>query len=208
MLIYNFSLHNSMKEGSHWKLLLYGLFFVVLFIGLIRIFGGSTGIFFYLELLGLLVLLLTMLIGFLGYGETWSDMIFLIVFLAYIANLLLVWGFRSSHGALLSISIVAFLVTLSFVLSGRGSSEEEDFVPEEPHSMVFDAPQVEVVDIEPAKESTTRHSPGRLIASKTSNVYHAPKCEWAKRISKAKRVWFEDKAEAWEKGYKAHSCME
>jgi len=53
----------------------------------------------------------------------------------------------------------------------------------------------------------TSFTPGKLVASKRSNVYHLPKCEWAKKISKERRVWFKSKEEAWEKGYKAHSCV-
>lgn len=198
-----------MGEGTYWKLLLYGAFFAVLFSGLVLILREGSSLFFYLELIGLLFLLLVMLIGFVGYGQRWGDTLFLFIFFVYIINLLLVWGYKSRHGVLLLISIIAFVITLTFVLSGN--DEEEDFVPsEQPHSMVFDppAPEVEVVDIEPEAKVAAGHSPGRLIASKSSNVYHAPKCDWAKRISKARRVWFEDKAEAWDKGYKAHSCME
>ncbi|GEM_PF-1080182 len=52
------------------------------------------------------------------------------------------------------------------------------------------------------------HSPGKYIASKYGNTYHEPKCEWAKKINKAHQVWFAVKENAWEKGYKAHSCVQ
>ncbi len=51
------------------------------------------------------------------------------------------------------------------------------------------------------------HSPGKYIASKYGNTYHEPKCEWAKKINKTHQVWFAVKENAWEKGYKAHSCV-
>jgi methylphosphotriester-DNA--protein-cysteine methyltransferase len=49
--------------------------------------------------------------------------------------------------------------------------------------------------------------PGKYIASKSSNVYHEPKCDWAKKIHKSRQLWFASKEEAWEKGFKAHSCV-
>jgi hypothetical protein len=51
------------------------------------------------------------------------------------------------------------------------------------------------------------HSPGKYIASKYGNTYHEPKCEWANKINKTHQVWFAEKENAWEKGYKAHSCV-
>lgn len=54
---------------------------------------------------------------------------------------------------------------------------------------------------------TTKYSPGKYVASKNSNVYHEPKCDWAKRIQRNRRLWFKSKEAAWEKGYKGHSCI-
>lgn len=53
-----------------------------------------------------------------------------------------------------------------------------------------------------------KHFPGKFVASKNSNVYHAPKCEWAKKIAKTRRLWFASQEEAWEKGYKGHTCIQ
>ena len=58
------------------------------------------------------------------------------------------------------------------------------------------------------KNKPSRHSPGKYVASARSNIYHAPKCEWAKKINSIRRVWFKSKEAAWEKGYKAHNCVE
>ncbi|MDP3990204.1 MAG: hypothetical protein Q8Q01_03285 [archaeon] len=55
---------------------------------------------------------------------------------------------------------------------------------------------------------SVKHSPGKFVASKNSNVYHVPKCEWAKKIAPIRQVWFMAKENAWEKGLKAHSCVE
>ena len=55
---------------------------------------------------------------------------------------------------------------------------------------------------------SVKHSPGKFVASKNSNVFHVPKCEWAKKIAKIRQLWFATKEEAWEKGYKSHNCVQ
>ncbi len=59
-----------------------------------------------------------------------------------------------------------------------------------------------------SKKRKTTYKPGKFVASSRSNIYHAPKCEWAKKIKKERRNWFKSKEAAWEKGYKAHNCVE
>ena len=49
--------------------------------------------------------------------------------------------------------------------------------------------------------------PGKYIASKTGKTYHAPKCEWAKKIKKKNVVWYDNDKEAKKAGLKAHSCL-
>jgi|SRR3989344_1334333 len=99
-------------------------------------------------------------------------------------------------------------------------------VNEEPHSMIFESEPVsidtEVKVFHPTKgeinlrehlkeqkeqKVKATYSPGKYVASKRSNQYHEPKCDWAKKISKEHRVWFADKKEAVSKGYTEHSCL-
>ena len=80
---------------------------------------------------------------------------------------------------------------------------------------MFDVPAVKVEEKAPkvvakkvtAKKPAAKHSPGKYVASNMSNVYHEPKCEWAKRIAKNRRVWFKDKREATNKKYRKHACV-
>ncbi len=51
------------------------------------------------------------------------------------------------------------------------------------------------------------YKPGKFVGSKNSNKYHSPKCDWAKRIKRKQRIWFNSEAEAKKKGYSAHSCL-
>ena len=51
-------------------------------------------------------------------------------------------------------------------------------------------------------------SPGKYVASKNGKYYHEPKGEWAQKIKEENRVWFQNKEDAWEKGYKAHASVQ
>ena len=50
--------------------------------------------------------------------------------------------------------------------------------------------------------------PGKYIASKKASTFHAPKCDWAKKIKKRNQIWFNSIEEATNNGYKKHSCLE
>ncbi|MBS1266358.1 MAG: hypothetical protein MAG795_00325 [Candidatus Woesearchaeota archaeon] len=50
------------------------------------------------------------------------------------------------------------------------------------------------------------YSPGKFIASKNSALYHDPKCEWAGKIHKKNRVWFNSGREARKQGHRKHRC--
>ena len=66
---------------------------------------------------------------------------------------------------------------------------------------------IEKEKIEEVEEVKKTFKPGKYIASKTGSKFHAPKCDWAKKIKKRNAVWFETKEEAKKAGYKADSCV-
>jgi predicted membrane protein len=177
---------------SSGKLLIYGVLLIVLFLGLIRIFVNGGGNFFRLELIGLFILSLGSFVGFIGYRSNWGERVLFAVFFLYVGNLIAIWYFT---GTLFFVLLILALIGFALALPKRQMFQE----PEE-HSVVFDP-------VEKKMEKKSNHSPGKFVASKSSNVYHAPKCDWAKRIHKDRRVWFENKDAAWEKGYKGHSCI-
>ena len=107
---------------------------------------------------------------------------------------------------LLLIGLVGFFMALP---KKKHLAAEPKSYSEVPHSVVFDEPVKETKGHQAVKRvSSAYHSPGKFVASKRSNIYHAPKCDWAKKIKKERRKWFNSKEEAWEQGYKAHSCVE
>jgi len=181
-----------------FKFVTYAILLVLLLFGLVRIFVTSSGMFFNFELIGFVVLSLLSFIGLAGFTRKWGERALFFMFLLYIVNLLLIWFFfESLYLVLLLLSVFGFLMSIPRVEHDYSPVRMDPTVSEEPHSMVFDP-------IEPK----VTHKPGKYVASKSSNVYHEPKCEWAKRIKENRRTWFAKKEDAWEKGYKAHSCVE
>ncbi|MBR9677042.1 hypothetical protein GOV04_02780 [Candidatus Woesearchaeota archaeon] len=57
------------------------------------------------------------------------------------------------------------------------------------------------------KTVSKTYKPGKYVASTGSNVYHSPKCYWAKKIVKQRRTWFDTEAQAQRHGFKKHSCL-
>ena len=176
------------------RLVITAILSVFLFLGLIRIFVDSTGVFFYIELVVLFVLLLVGVTGLALANQQNGQVLLFALFLLYILNLVYVGVTQGSMYITLLI-----LATLGFFLA-MPNHREEVVHAQEPHSVVFDEPE--------EKKVAATHSPGKYLASKSSNVYHEPKCEWAKKIKKERQNWFAKKEDAWEQGYKAHKCVE
>ncbi len=213
------------------KLVVTSLFVLILFIGQIRLFTLYSGhTFFYLELGGLLLLLALSVAAYSVYDTNKGEWIFWSVFVLYLGNLLLLWYFKNSlHVALVFLALVAIVVCLPYatvvsphkrMVSSRAAPVETYYDEEEPHSEIFDEnvkrmstgqgyENVVVSSAKAPKKATavSRFSPGKYVASKYSNSYHEPKCDWAKKINKTHQLWFKDKEGAWEKGYKAHDCV-
>jgi len=216
------------EEKSKFKLFLYGFLLGLMFFGMVRLILSGGGLFLRGELFGFMFLLILSLIGFMGYASHWGEKVFFTVFVLYLANLLAVWYFtKALYLVLLLLALIGFLISLP-------KARTKVIIPpwaEEPHSQVFEEkeeseqkeeteePVVEIVEEpvaevkkneaknEPKKVSAI-YSPGKLIASSRSNVYHLPKCEWAKKIKKERRAWFKNAEEAEERGFRAHSCLQ
>lgn len=187
----------AMVQGR-WRLALQGALIAVLLLGMVEFLlqmGGKT---FYIELAGFAVLVLLSLLGFIGSGARWAEVLLFVVFLFFIVNVVLIWFVLGTlYLVLLLIALVGFFLSLP-----RPASREKRKA--EQQSMVFDEKKA----MDTQKKVTTTYTPGKYMASKTSNVYHEPVCEWAKKIQRSRQVWLADKKEAYEKGYKKHSCVQ
>ncbi|PIN76840.1 hypothetical protein COV17_00760 [Candidatus Woesearchaeota archaeon CG10_big_fil_rev_8_21_14_0_10_36_11] len=204
---------------SKAKLFFYAILLVILLFGFLSVFIPFSGTMFTLELVGFVALVVLGFAGFVGYSAQWGERVLFCVFLLYIINFLLIWFFTDLlYMILLIAALVGFLLsvpkkeTKELEKKEKSSSQQQKPKKElpvkeqEPHSMVFDVPPPQKITGTP--KSKTEYSPGKFVASKNGKVYHVPKCEWAKRIAKGSYVWFTKKEDAWEKGYRAHSCIE
>ena len=208
-------------QKSSGKIIAYSILLGILFIGLIRIILLLPKKILVLEALGLLLLLLLSLIGFIGCSKGWGERVLFFVFLFYLINIVLIRYFLNSlYFVLLFLALVGFLMSLPkrshYHTINRVVNKQKDPYSKEPHSEIFDVPVEEVPPqkmppqkkmVKKSTAKTTKFSPGKYVASKRSNIYHEPKCDWAKKIKKDRQVWFNNKEEAWEKGYRAHSCV-
>jgi len=147
-----------------------------------------------------LIISLIMLTGIYN-NENWAYKLSSLFFIAFIVNIYFMY-INATHGAIIS-SGAAFLAALGFLISVISIKKKEDEYEE------IEEPEEPVVPDEKVKPYgvKTEFKPGKFIASKTASKYHAPKCDWAKRIKKKNTVWFNSKQEARKKGYKKHSCV-
>ena len=196
------------NSKSPTKLVFYAILSVILLFAMAQIIINLSSLFLIFELtlfLLFLVLTLASFITFCGQGER----IFFLFFLLYLANTLVVGIILNAvYIVLLLLSLIGFFISIP----KREETHSRPKLIKEPHSIVFDPPEesltAEVVTTATKTKSTKKHFPGKYLASKQSNVYHAPKCEWAKKIKKKHHLWFPEKEDAWGKGYRAHKCVE
>ncbi len=187
------------KNKSLIFLVSYAALLILLLYGLVEVLSSGGRYFFLLEFIGLLALLILSLAGFVFY-ESWGKPLFFAVFSLYLLNLALVWYFKENFYLVLMV-----LALIGLVLSFPRQKKRAPKKKEELHSMIFEEPKV---DSKTESKPATTYSPAKYVASKNSNVYHEPKCEWAKKIEKSRQLWFDDKKDAVEKGFRKHDCVQ
>ncbi len=198
-----------MANKSAGKLFFQALLLLVLLFGLVRLVMIKNGAVIVFELLLLVFLLLLTVLGLATYRTSGSK-ILPVVFLFYALNLVFLWyHYKSLYLVLFLVSLLGLWIS---VPSKRKEMAEEPVKPSAPPQKVVDG------KVEPKTEPKTetkekaapvkaKFTPGKYVASKRSNVYHEPKCDWAKKIQKDRRVWFASREEALNKGYKKHDCV-
>ena len=70
-------------------------------------------------------------------------------------------------------------------------------------------PYIDKMEPEAAKEPSIEKTftPGKFVASKKANKFHAAKCDWAKKIGIENQIWFNSREEAEGKGFEADKCI-
>jgi len=164
----------------------------ILLLGVFLAFIAMTFSFGRYMFLGQLVIMLVLMffafIAIIGaYSENnWAWSMLAVVLLLTIFDFL--WVYAKNYFGSVLFLVATLLATIAFLISVVKIGKKDEEVEEEP---VY-----------------TNFEPGKYVASKMGKTFHAPKCEWGKKIESKNRVWFEDKAEAKKAGYKAHSCAE
>ena len=163
---------------------------LVVFISLIFTVFNLSGIKFIAAVFGFIVILFLSFIALIGIynGHNWGYAILSVIFAVLLIGLLLMLYLKRPVGS--RFIWTTLLSALGFLISVGGIKRKEK----------------EEVYEEPEEEVTTSYEPGKYVASKTGSTYHAPTCDWAKKIKEKNQVWFDDDKEA-KKKYKAHSCL-
>lgn len=182
------------EKKSLGKFLVYCGLLLIIFLVMTEIIFSFEGRLIRAEILIFLFLLFLVFLGFLGYKKSWGERVLFFVFLISLANLVFIWYFTSNLFMIpLFLCLVGLLIGLPKKELGELKEEEKE-------------PQVEPY-FEEEKAPKAKFIPGKYLASKMGGIYHEPRCEWARKIAPTRRLWFKDKAEAEEKGYKAHGCV-
>ena len=159
---------------------------LITFIGLINMIFNLHRYAFYGELLILLGLLVIAIISAIGINNNfrWAWILLTLFFVFVFLDMILIYIISTAEVE--SFSPLIILVIVGFFIS------------------IFSIEKPKVEDEEEVKKT---FMPEKYIESKTGAKYHAPKCDWAKKIKKKNAVWLNSKEEAKKAGYKADSCV-
>ena len=160
---------------------------LITFLALINMIFNLHRYAFYGELLILLGLLVIAIISAIGINNNfrWARILLTLFFVFVFLDMILIYIISTAQVELFSPLII--LVIAGFFIS----------------VFSIESPKAE----KPVEEVKKTFKPGKYIASKTGAKFHAPKCDWAKRVKKKNAVWFNSKEEAKKAGYKADSCV-
>ena len=161
---------------------------LITFLGLINMIFNLHRFAFYGEFLILLGLLLIGAVSAVGINNNlrWAWTLLALFFAFVFINMLFIY-------VITNVEILYFLILLVVAVVGFFIS-------------LFSIEKEKVEEVAEEKVEKT-FKPGKYIASKTGVKFHAPKCDWAKRVKKKNAVWFNNKEDALKAGYKADSCV-
>ena len=202
-----------MGERNTALFLVTDIIVLIVFIGLIFLTFNLSGLFIIGELALLFALLFFSLVALVAvyYKIRFGSTLLMSIFAIVLINLLFIYFKKGSINSAvffitMLLSLIGFLIAVASIK--RDDDELEDEAPiieENQETMVEEKPNPFVEERQKPIPETTK--PGKFAASKTGSSYHAPKCEWAKKIKKEKLVWFDSEDAAKKDGYKAHSCL-
>jgi predicted membrane protein len=211
-----------MAKGT-FRFLISSLLVIILLLGLLKVIFSYSGLLFKLEVVGLVIITFISLIGLtFSKDRAGAGFLFTVGLLATINFLLIALIGRAMHWWLFVVAVLLLLVNL---FPGKKQSKPKKMSQEKTkemdeqenkfdHSQVFDPVKKNTNEVANTtnkvalkSSKSTKKLSGRFVASKRSSIYHSPKCEWAQKINPERKVLFQTKEDAWEKGYKAHGCV-
>jgi len=173
--------------GFNFRAFVMYIILLITFLGLINMIFNLHRFAFYGEFLILLVIFFVAMISALGINSDsrWAWILLTMLFAFIFLDMLFIKVISTEtiylYSQLIIVAIVGFFISIFSI------GKEE---------------------IEPVEDVEKSFKPGKYIASKTGAKFHAPKCDWAKKIKKANAVWFDSKEEAKKEGYKKDDCVE
>lgn len=164
---------------------------LIIFVGLINMTFDYTRITFAFQLLFTIVIGFFTIISMLAIfnNARWGWRFIYYIMLLMLIDMLVIYFIKGKPAYFFTISI--FSLIGFFMSVGQISKKPKKVMIKEPK----------------AEEVKKKFYPGKFVGSKTASKYHAPNCEWAKKIKKSNQVWFADETEAKKKKYSAHSCV-
>ncbi len=195
-----------MKTNIASELVSYVILLVAL-LGSIMLTFDQHGLVFYGSLLVLGLILFISLIAIIGMIQDmeWSWGLLLGLYILIGLHSIFLFAVSSIDMFIFQLiavsALIGFFVALMSMKRSNDGMAKSAIALEEKESMKESR-------IKPPKAPVkAKFSPGKYVASKFGNTFHAAKCEWANNIKPANRVWFESKDEAKKAGNKAHECV-
>lgn len=195
----------------------FAMIFILLFavVGFILVVFDLRGVAFVFMLGLLLAFMFLLAFGmFLAYQnkrKSWGIIgaVLMLMILNVFVIFLLTRRFGISYLVSLVFSAFGLVVSLANVISSREPRAEPAV---EDHGKYYNAysgkeEPLKAVKSEAAATVEKTFTPGKYVASRKANKFHSAKCDWAARISKENRVWFNSREEAQSKGFEADKCV-
>lgn len=190
---------------------------LIVLIGFIQIVFELKRFAFIIELMLLLVFLLALSVAMyvVYHNKKWGWTILGAVLILLVLNTFLIFLLTGIFDAYYIITVVFSAAGFVLILINLAATEEA-----EPESSERDEktrsyyPYIDKMEPKDEAKKEETHAkvektftPGKFVASKKANKFHTAKCDWALRISKPNRIWFNSKEEAEAEGFKADKCV-
>jgi hypothetical protein len=164
------------------------------------------------EVMLIFVILLFGLVAVLNQRRIVFWMLIMLLFIADIFNIGYLW-LRLGRGIILYLCLMLSCVGLGLAIMNLGSrtnrrvSKATPRIAESYSARANRDRNYEPMPIEEILPVKKEFSPGKYVASKSGKMYHKPRCDWAKKISRKNLVWFGSEKEAEKEGYSRHWCL-